>query len=176
MKQLATGGWSVYEGEPASLDPSVKAYLALKLAGLDRSAPTMMRAAAIIRKLGGLERTRSYTRFYLALLGQIPWESLPPIPVELLLAPNWSPINLYSVSAWTRAMLVPMAIIRHFKPTRMISVERGISELFAKPNRKGAVSADRWRVDRSRVAAAVSASRAYSFAPGWPCHGREMVD
>ena len=144
-KQLATGGWSVYEGGPASLDPSVKAYLALKLAGLARSAPTMMRAAAIIRKLGGLERTRSYTRFYLALLGQIPWESLPPIPVELLLAPNWSPINLYSVSAWTRAMLVPMAIIQHFKPTRMISVERGISELFAKPDRKGAVSADRWR-------------------------------
>jgi hypothetical protein len=32
-KQLADGGWSIYQGGPARLDPSVKAYFALKLGG-----------------------------------------------------------------------------------------------------------------------------------------------
>jgi squalene-hopene/tetraprenyl-beta-curcumene cyclase len=36
--QLENGGWSVYQGGPARLDPSVKAYLALKLAGFESSA------------------------------------------------------------------------------------------------------------------------------------------
>lgn len=145
-RELAGGGWSVYQGGPVSLDPSVKAYLALRLAGMDRQTPTMMQAVAIIRDLGGLEKTRSYTRLFLALLGQIPWKSLPAIPVELLLAPTRFPINLYAVSAWTRAMLVPMAIIQHFRPTRKIGVERGVSELFGRQNKIKAVTADRWRV------------------------------
>jgi squalene cyclase len=90
------------------------------------------------------EYTRYYTRFYLALLGQVSWKDLPAIPVELVLAPRWLPINLYSVSAWTRAMLVPLAIIHHFKPTRYIPLDRGISELFTMPDHRMASPRDEW--------------------------------
>ncbi len=135
-RQLADGGWSNYRSGPARLDPSVKAYFALKLAGAESGDPLMRRAANLIRNFGGIEKTRYYTRFYLALLGQILWKDLPTIPVELVLAPRWFPINLYSLSAWTRAMLVPMAIVHHFEPTRNIPFERGISELFVTPSRK----------------------------------------
>jgi squalene-hopene/tetraprenyl-beta-curcumene cyclase len=143
-KQLANGGWSIYQGGPARIDPSVKAYFALKLAGIKRDDPRMRQAADLIRNLGGIEKTRYYTRFYLALLGQIPSKDIPAIPVELVLAPHWFPINLYSVSAWTRTMLVPMSIVHNFEPTRKIPLESGISELFTTSNRKTASPRDEW--------------------------------
>ena len=34
--QLVDGGWSIYRGGPAEVDPSVKAYFALKLAGMKK--------------------------------------------------------------------------------------------------------------------------------------------
>jgi squalene-hopene/tetraprenyl-beta-curcumene cyclase len=141
-KQLPNGGWSIFHGGPARIDPSVKGYFALKLAGMEGENPRMRQAANLIRQLGGIERTRYYTRFYLALLGQISWPDVPAIPVELVLAPHWSPISLYSVSAWTRAMVVPLAIVHHFEPTRRVPFERGISELFITPDRKVASSKD----------------------------------
>jgi squalene-hopene/tetraprenyl-beta-curcumene cyclase len=55
-RQSADGGWSTYNGGPARLDPSVKAYFALKLAGIIRLDPGMRRAATLIRELGGLEK------------------------------------------------------------------------------------------------------------------------
>jgi squalene-hopene/tetraprenyl-beta-curcumene cyclase len=143
-KQRGDGGWSIYQGGPASIDPSVKAYLALKLAGSESRNPRMRQAASLIRDLGGVEKTWYYTRFYLALLGQIPWKDIPAIPVELVLAPRWFPISLYSVSAWTRAMLVPMAIVQHFEPTRNIALEHSVAELFITPHRKVSSSRDKW--------------------------------
>ena len=106
-KQLADGGWGIYQSGPASIDPSVKAYFALKLAGIRSDDRAMRQAAKLIQKLGGIEKTRYYTRFYLALLGQIPWKDVPAVPVELVLAPDRFPINLYSVSAWTRGEAGP---------------------------------------------------------------------
>jgi squalene-hopene/tetraprenyl-beta-curcumene cyclase len=142
--QLPDGGWSIYRGGPAELDPSVKAYFALKLAGMKKDDSPMARAAILIRKFGGIEKARYYTRFYLALFGQIPWKDIPAVPVELVLAPRWSPINLYSVSAWTRAMLVPLAIVHHFQPTQNISFERGVAELFTTPDRRAVSPKDKW--------------------------------
>jgi squalene-hopene/tetraprenyl-beta-curcumene cyclase len=142
--QLADGGWSTYPGGPARLDLTVKAYFALKLAGFESSDRRMDRAANLVRKLGGIEHTRSYTRFYLALLGQVRWQDVPPIPIEVVLAPHWFPLNLYSVSAWTRVMMVPLGIIRHLEPTQAIPLERGIPELFITPERRVRSVTDDW--------------------------------
>jgi squalene-hopene/tetraprenyl-beta-curcumene cyclase len=171
--RLSDGGWGIYPGGPAKIDSSVKAYFALKLAGMERTDPRMRQSAALIRRLGGIEKTRFYTRFYLALLGQIPWKDIPAIPVELVLAPRWFPRNLYSVSAWTRALLVPMAIVHHFEPARQIPIERGISELFIRPDQKVGSPNNKWfsvsitlleRLQRcrllpSRTAALIAAER-----------------
>ncbi|HEX6565752.1 MAG TPA: squalene--hopene cyclase [Chthoniobacterales bacterium] len=143
-KQLEEGGWSVYPGGPACLDPSIKAYFALKLSGLETDDPRLRRAAALIRDFGGIAKSRFYTRFNLALLGQVSWSELPAIPVELVLLPKSFPVNLYSMSAWTRAMVVPMAITQHFAPTRHISLKRGISELQVPDGQKKTFRRDSW--------------------------------
>src|SRR5205823_2867389 len=61
-KQLPTGGWAIYEGGPAEVSASVKAYFTLKLAGDDPGAPHMERARRAILALGGVEACNSFTR------------------------------------------------------------------------------------------------------------------
>jgi squalene-hopene/tetraprenyl-beta-curcumene cyclase len=43
---------------------------------------------------GGADAVNSFTRFYLALLGQISYDRCPAVPPELVLLPGWSPIHL----------------------------------------------------------------------------------
>jgi squalene-hopene/tetraprenyl-beta-curcumene cyclase len=134
-RQMPDGGWNIYPEGPSEVNASVKAYLALKLAGFSQESRTLTLARAKIHELGGIEKTNTYARLYLALLGQIPWDAVPTIPVEFLLLPRWLPVNLYAVSSWTRAMVVPLAIINHYKPTRALPDERGIRELYLDPTR-----------------------------------------
>jgi squalene-hopene/tetraprenyl-beta-curcumene cyclase len=132
-QQLPDGGWNNYPGGPAELSVSVKAYFALKLAGHDPEAPYMRRACAVIRHLGGAANCNSFTKFYLALLGQFPYANCPAVPPELLLLPTWAYINIYAMSSWTRTIVVPLSIFYAHKPVRQLSPELHIRELFLKP-------------------------------------------
>src|SRR6266705_3935092 len=80
--QLPDGGWNIYFGGPSEINASVKAYFALKLAGHSADLPFMREARANILRLGGVPRVNTFSKLYLALLGQFPWKYLPTIPVE----------------------------------------------------------------------------------------------
>lgn len=129
-RQLADGGWNIYTGGPSNVNASVKAYFALKLAGHSPDAPWMREARACILRLGGIPRMNTYAKLYLALLGQFPWKYLPTVPVEIMFFPRWFFFNLYELSSWSRAMLVPLAIINHFKPTRELPRQLHLHELY----------------------------------------------
>ncbi len=129
-RQLRDGGWNIYYGGPSEINASVKAYFALKLAGYSPDVPFMQEARANIMRLGGIPRMNTFSKLYLALLGQFPWQYLPTIPVEMVLLPSWAPFNLYKMSSWSRAMLVPLAIINHFKPTRELPGMKQLHELY----------------------------------------------
>ncbi|MGH9775474.1 MAG: squalene--hopene cyclase [Candidatus Acidiferrales bacterium] len=136
-KQLPSGGWNICEGEPAELNATVKAYFALKLAGDAPNASHMARARECVHRLGGLETTNSYTRFYLAMVGALGWELVPAIPPELMLLPKWFFVNVYEMSSWTRGILVPVAIVYALKPGWKVPDSARIDELFANPAQKG---------------------------------------
>jgi squalene-hopene/tetraprenyl-beta-curcumene cyclase len=131
-QQLPCGGWGMYPGSGPEISGSVKAYFALKLTGHDPDAPYMRRARQCIRKQGGADAVNSFTRFYLALLGQISYEHCPAVPPEIMLLPKWSPINIYRMSAWSRTIVVPLSIMWAHRPVRAVEPERGIRELFLK--------------------------------------------
>ncbi|MEN6451277.1 MAG: terpene cyclase/mutase family protein [Thermoguttaceae bacterium] len=131
-KQLATGGWAMYPGGPVEISGSVKAYFALKLTGHDPTAEYMRRARAAILEHGGADAVNSFTRFYLALLGQISYEQCPAVPPEIVLLPRWFPVNLYALSSWSRTMVVPLSIISALRPVRRIEPRMGIRELFVR--------------------------------------------
>jgi squalene-hopene/tetraprenyl-beta-curcumene cyclase len=129
-RQLPDGGWNTYFGGPSEINASAKAYFALKLAGYSTDAPFMQEARANILRLGGIPQMNTFSKLYLALLGQFPWKYLPTIPVEMMLLPSWAPFHIHKMSSWSRAMLVPLAIINHFKPTRNLPGEKQLHELY----------------------------------------------
>src|SRR5262249_31952445 len=117
-KQTAAGGWTQYPGGAIDISASVKAYFSLKLTGHEPSAEYMQRARSAILSGGGADAVNSFTRFYLALLGQLDYDACPSVPPEFLLVPTWFPVNLYSISAWSRTILVPLSIMSAFQPVR----------------------------------------------------------
>src|ERR1700674_77368 len=68
-RQLEDGGWNIYYGGPSELNATVKAYVALQLAGEPLDSGCMQRARKRVHELGGIEAANSYTRLYLALVG-----------------------------------------------------------------------------------------------------------
>ncbi|MGC8623853.1 MAG: squalene--hopene cyclase [Phycisphaerae bacterium] len=131
--QQADGGWSLFPGGNSDLNGTVKGYFALKLMGDDPEAPHMRVARQVIRHLGGAEQCNSFSKFYLAALGQISYDACPSIPPEIILLPKWIYFNLYAVSAWSRTMILPLAIVSAYRPVRKLPMEKGISELFNDP-------------------------------------------
>ena len=137
QQQLPGGGWAIYPGGPVDVSASVKAYFALKLMGHEAEEPALVRGRRAIAAAGGPWAVNSFTRFYLALLGQMPYSACPAVPPEAVLLPAWFPVNLQRVSAWSRTMIVPLSLMWAFKPLRRISPDRGIGELFPSRDRRG---------------------------------------
>jgi squalene-hopene/tetraprenyl-beta-curcumene cyclase len=130
QEQDPNGGWSIYPGGPSNISATVKAYFALKMLGVPIGDPAMARARAVVLASGGARACNSFTKFYLALLGQMPYDEVPYVPPELMLVPPRFPFSLASMSSWTRTIIVPLMIISAFKPARPMPPEMGIAELF----------------------------------------------
>ncbi|MBI4055819.1 MAG: squalene--hopene cyclase [Elusimicrobia bacterium] len=129
-EQLPDGGWSVFRHGPADLSATVKAYWALKFAGHSPEEPALRKARARIEDLGGIHRVNTYLKFYMALFGLYDWEGVPTIPPEIMLFPNWFYFNLYSLSAWTRAIVVPLTIVWAQRPQMQTPPQARLDELF----------------------------------------------
>ena len=128
--QNADGGWSLYPGGPSNLNYGVKCYFALKLMGWDAEHPLMVKARESVLSLGGVVACNTFTKMYLCALGQYDYDAVPAVPPEIVLFPNWCYFNIYEISAWSRAILVPLSISYAKKPFRKIPAEQGIEELF----------------------------------------------
>lgn len=128
--QLPDGGWPIYLHGPADLSATVKAYWALKLAGYSAEHPALIRARTRIHELGGIHHVNTHTKFYFALFGLYDWRGVPAIPPELILLPNWFPINIYEMSAWTRSIVMPLSIIWAKRPQVTCPPYARLDELF----------------------------------------------
>mgnify|MGYP000321337212 CR=1 FL=1 len=128
--QLEDGGWPIFSGGPADISATVKAYFALKLAGVSSDELVMQRAKDLILQQGGVVQANVFTKITLALFGQYDWRGIPCMPPEIFLAPQWFYFNLYAVSYWSRAVIIPLLIIFAHRPLCVLTKEQGIEELF----------------------------------------------
>ena len=117
-KQRDDGTWANYWGGPGELSTTVEAYAALRLAGDPFDAAHMRRAREWILANGGMERTRVFTKLWMALFGWWPWERLPAVPPEFVLLPRWFPLNVYDFACWARQTMVPVAVVSAMRPVR----------------------------------------------------------
>ncbi len=140
--QLDDGGWPIYYGGPSEISASVKAYFALKLAGVPAEETFMVRAREAIHRMGGVTAANVFTKIALALFDQYDWKGVPTMPAEILLLPKSFYFNVYAMSYWSRAVLIPLLIVFAHKPVCRIEPEQGIDELYVQP---------RHEVDFSRV-------------------------
>jgi squalene-hopene/tetraprenyl-beta-curcumene cyclase len=136
LVQRADGTWGQYPGSGPDISACVKAYLALKCAGDHPDAPHMRRAREKILALGGAERCNTFSTFYLACLGQVSWDACPAIPPEIVLLPRWFPFHMDKVAAWTRTMILPLAICSALRPVRELPANLHIDELFVDPKNR----------------------------------------
>jgi squalene-hopene/tetraprenyl-beta-curcumene cyclase len=175
-KQLADGGWNIYPGGPSELNASCKAYFALKLVGDNPKSAHMVKARETVLRLGGLEKTNSYVRFYLALAGALGWEMVPAILPEMMLLPNWFYLNIYEMSSWTRGIVIPMAILSALRPDFRLPEHAQVDELFVDPSHKE--SAFDWSESliswRNFFLAADRAMKLYEKLPWKPLRNRAL--
>ena len=130
-RQTESGGWSIYPGGPDNLSATVKAYFALKLAGDSPEAPHMRAARQCILEQGGLDKANSYTRIYLSFFGLCDARKTPTIPPELILLSPSAYINIYEMSSWTRAILVPLSILCALRPLKPTPAGFTLAELYS---------------------------------------------
>ena len=126
-KQRADGTWANFHGGDADLSTTVEAYVALRLAGDAPETAHMARAASFIREQGGIAATRVFTRIWLALFGEWPWDDLPVMPPELIYLPRWVPLNVYDWACWARQTIVPLTVVCSLRPVRPLGF--GLAEL-----------------------------------------------
>jgi squalene-hopene/tetraprenyl-beta-curcumene cyclase len=126
-RQLPDGGFNIYYGGPSEVSASVKAYTALKLAGLRADDPPLARARERILALGGLQAANSYVKINLSLFDLYPRLYCPTVPPEVVLLPFRF---LYQMSSWTRAIVVSLAIVHAANPCRPAPQGFNLNELY----------------------------------------------
>ena len=96
----------------------------------------MVQARRWILTNGGAETVSVFTRIALAIFGQVPWRTVPAMPVEIMFLPRWWFFNLSKVSYWSRCVIVPLLIIFAKRPVVRVDAQIGIAELFLSPPAK----------------------------------------
>lgn len=156
-QQSADGSFGQFYGADGDLSTTVEAYAALRLAGDDPEAEHMCRARAFIRAGGGLERTRVFTRIWLALFGLWSWDELPALSPEMMFLPARVPLSIYSFACWARQTVVALTIVMSLRPVRPLPF--GLDELRTGPalaRRERPFSRRAFLLALDRVAAAYS--------------------
>src|SRR5262245_422050 len=113
------GTWSIWFEGPPDLSTSIEAYVALRMCGVDPGP----KAKAYIQREGGIPRARLFTKCFLALLGQWPWQKLVPIPPELVLLPPSAAFSIYNFACWARQTFVALSVAQSLRPVRTIDVD-----------------------------------------------------
>jgi squalene-hopene/tetraprenyl-beta-curcumene cyclase len=151
------GTWAIWFEGPPDLSTSIEAYVALRMAGVDPGA----KALAYIRREGGVPKSRLFTKCFLALLDQWPWQRMVPIPPELVLLPPSAPFSIYNFACWARQTFVALSVAQSLRPVRPADVDlsaigaiRGRTRPAGRPNalrRRALARAEQWIRDRQEA-------------------------
>jgi squalene-hopene/tetraprenyl-beta-curcumene cyclase len=132
-RQRADGGFDLFEGGPINLSATIKAYFAMKMAGVPVDDPAMVKARERILEMGGPPRANVFTKIQLALFGEYDWSGVPAMPVEIMLLPQRFFFNITEVSYWSRTVIVPLLVIMDKKPVKWLPEALALDELWPVP-------------------------------------------
>src|SRR4051794_15941858 len=129
--QRPDGAWQIYhDAANGDINTTVEAYAALRSLAFADEEPALRKARAWIESKGGLRNIRVFTRYWLALIGEWPWEKTPNLPPEVIWFPLWFPFSIYNFAQWARATLMPIALLSARRPSRPLPPQNRLDALF----------------------------------------------
>ena len=144
-RQEADGSFNLFDGGPANLSATIKAYFAMKMAGVPVDDPAMVRAREVILAMGGPTKANVFTKIQLALFGEYDWNGVPTMPAEIMLIPRpFFLFNIFEISYWSRTVLVPLLVIMDRKPVKWLPPDKSLDELWPVPRQHASLRFGRW--------------------------------
>jgi squalene-hopene/tetraprenyl-beta-curcumene cyclase len=130
-QQRPDGSWETYHDAPqGDVNATVEAYAALRCNGMPPEDRPLRSARQWIFKHQAMGKLRMFTRYWLALIGEWPWEKVAIIPPEIILLPGWFPFNIYNFASWARATMLPLGILTARKACKPLPEGCRLDELF----------------------------------------------
>lgn len=105
------GGWGLHMYDKSTCFGTSINYVILRLLGMDKEHPVMVRARQTLRRLGGAIGAPHWGKLYLSILNLYKYEGINPAPPEFWFLPYWVPIHPGRWWVHTRAVYLPMGYI-----------------------------------------------------------------
>jgi len=91
--QLPDGGWGTHIENKSTMFGTVLNYISLRLLGIPFNNERLQNAYNLIQLEGGAMYAPSWAKFWLCVLGLMPWEGINSLFPELWLLPKWLPFH-----------------------------------------------------------------------------------
>ncbi|EMC94222.1 hypothetical protein BAUCODRAFT_74539 [Baudoinia panamericana UAMH 10762] len=110
-KNGGDGGWGLHIEGDSSVFGTAMNYTTLRLLGVSPDDSRMRQARNCLHGLGGALNGPHWAKFWLSLLGVMEWDVVNPVPPELWLLPDWTPISPWRWWIHMRQVFLPMGFI-----------------------------------------------------------------
>ncbi|CAF3793149.1 unnamed protein product [Adineta steineri] len=109
--QLSNGGWGTHIENKATMFGTVLNYISLRLLGIPFNNEQLQKAYNFIQSEGGAMYAPSWAKFWLCVLGVMPWEGVNSLFPELWLLPEWLPVHPSRYWCHCRMVYLPMSYV-----------------------------------------------------------------
>jgi lanosterol synthase len=110
-KNGGDGGWGLHIEGDSTVFGTAMNYTSLRLLGVPADDARMKKARACLYSLGGALNGPHWAKFWLSILGVMQWDIVNPVPPELWLLPDWTPISPWRWWIHMRMVFLPMSML-----------------------------------------------------------------
>ena len=105
------GGWGLHIEGDSSVFGTAMNYTVMRLLGADADDKRMIKARSLLHEMGGAVMGPHWAKFWLSVLGVCEWDAVNPVPPELWLLPDWTPISPWRWWIHMRQVFLPMSYV-----------------------------------------------------------------
>jgi lanosterol synthase len=109
--QRKDGGWGLHSEGESSVFGTGMYYVVLRILGASEEDPRMVKARGLLHSLGGAVNGPHWLKFWFSVLGIAEWSIVNPVPPELWLLPDWTPISPWRWWIHMRMVFLAMSFI-----------------------------------------------------------------
>lgn len=107
--QCPDGGWGLHTAGPPTVFGCALNYVTMRLLGVSKHDPDLIKAKQLLVKLGGALAIPSWGKFWLALLNVYSWDGLHSLLPEMWILPEFLPFHPSKIWCHSRQVYLGMA-------------------------------------------------------------------